>query len=68
MKRNNLVAFRKSLGLTIDDVAAKLNCTRAYYNNIELGKNDGSIKFWDKFKDVFGVENYDIWNLLEKGE
>ena len=66
-KRNNLNRFRKSIGLTIEDMAEKLGCTRAYYNNIELGKNTGSIEFWEHFQETFGVENYDMWDLLKKG-
>lgn len=68
MKRCNLSKFRKSLGLSIDEMAQKLNCSRPYYNNIELGKQNGSIEFWENFKEIFGVENYDMWDLLEKGE
>ena len=67
-KRHNLISFRKSIGFTIDDMAVKLNCTRTYLNNIELGKADGSIEFWTNFQDVFGVENYDMWDMLIKGD
>lgn len=68
MKRNNLIKFRKQLGLTIDEMADKLGCTRSYLNDIELGKKTGSMGFWENFQEVFGIENYDMWDLLAKGE
>ena len=65
-KRTNLKKFRKSLGLTIEETAERLECTKAYYNNIELGKSTGSIEFWEHFQETFGVDGYDMWDLLKK--
>lgn len=67
-KRKNLKQFRQSLGLTIDEMAEKIGCTRSYLNDIELGKSNGSIDFWDGFQKIFGIENYDMWDLISKGE
>lgn len=68
-KRMNLKQFRQSLGLTIDEMADKLGCTRSYLNDIELGKKIGSVGFWVKFQDTFGIESYDMWDFIRiKGE
>ena len=68
MKRINLINFRKELGLTQEEVADKLGCSRVHYVNLELGLHNGSIDFWYKFQEVFGAENYDMWNLISKEE
>ena len=65
-KRTNLKKFRKSIGLTIEDMAEKLGYTKSYYNNIELGKSTGSIEFWEHFQNTFGVDSYDMWDLLKR--
>lgn len=65
MKRENLIRFRKSLGLTQEEAANKIGCTRTYLNNLELGKNEGTIDFWCKFQKTFGVEDYDFWSLIK---
>lgn len=66
-KRCNLETFRINLGLTQEQMAEKLQCTRVYYNMIENGKSFGTIEFWENFKRVFGIENYDMWDLIERG-
>ena len=65
MKRHNLIRFRESLGLTLEEAAQKIGCTRTYLNNLELGKSIGTINFWEKFQEAFGIEDYDFWTLIK---
>ena len=66
--RENLIAFRKGLGLTIEEAALKIGCSRVYLNNLELGKSDGTLEFWYKFQKAFGIEDYDFWTLIKKNQ
>ena len=66
LERENLRQFRRMLGLSLEEAAEKIGCTRVYLNNIELGKNDGTIEFWEKFQKAFGIEDYDFWTLIKR--
>ncbi|WP_020615791.1 helix-turn-helix transcriptional regulator [Paenibacillus daejeonensis] len=44
MKRNELIAARKSKGLTQLELAQRIGITRAYLANIERGEHDPSLK------------------------
>lgn len=43
MTRTKLIKARKELGLTQEEVALKVNISRAYYTNIEAGKYNPSL-------------------------
>lgn len=64
-KREGLIAFRKSLGLTQADMADKLGCVKLYINDLELCRRDASIPFWYNFQEVFGIEDSKMWSLIK---
>lgn len=66
LARENLRHFRRSLGLSLEEAAEKIGCTRVHLNNIELGKTDGTLDFWEKFQKAFGIEDYDFWTLIKR--
>ena len=66
-RRANLEKFRKSLGLTIEQMADELGYTRSYLNDIELGKKIGSVEFWQRFQAVFGIKNHEMWDFVVGG-
>ena len=53
--RINLRKERMKNGMTQQQVADSIGITITYYSYIELGKQTGSIKIWDKLEDLFGV-------------
>lgn len=64
MKRENLKTFRRSQGLTQDEMAKKLEISLSHYKNIELGTYDPSFKLVKKFSEVFGDQVKDIWDIF----
>ena len=60
--RKNLIAERKSMGLTQVQAANALLISERQYQAIESGYSKGSIDFWERAKDLF---NTTIDALLE---
>lgn len=52
MKRINLINTRKSLGLTQIQLADKIEISTRYYQRLEAGTSNGSMKVWQKLKQV----------------
>lgn len=44
--RNNLVELRHNLGLTQEEMAKLVNCTRGQWCNIEKARRQGSADMW----------------------
>lgn len=67
--RKNLVAKREQTGFTKAETAKAIGITRRQYDRLEAGTSDGSVKVWQKLKDLFKTP---IDTLLEdttkKGE
>jgi len=47
--------------LTQEQIAAKLQITRAYYTNLEQGKGNPSLKVASKIKEILNYEKDDIF-------
>lgn len=60
--RKNLIAKRKQKTLTQAEIAKILGITTRQYNRIEAGTSDGSIKVWQRLRDLL---NTSIDTLLE---
>lgn len=52
MKRYNLINARESAGLTQVQLAEKINISTRYYQDLEAGTSNGSLKVWQKLKQV----------------
>ncbi len=53
--RENLRQTRREKGLTQQQVAEILDIDGRYYKALEYGERLGSIYFWDKLEDLFGI-------------
>lgn len=53
--RENLRAARKAKGMTQKQVAEHLKISERSYQRIEIGETLGSINYWDKLEDLFGI-------------
>lgn len=57
-----LKLYRQEIGFTQAEMASKLGITLSYYQKIERGERDTSIKFIRKFSQVFPAA--DCWRLF----
>ncbi len=66
MKRINLKVFRIKQKLSQNEMAKRLNVGRSTYVEIENGKRDGSIRFFNNLQDEFQLTDDEVWNLTKK--
>ncbi len=68
MKRLKLKAFRAGLGLSQEQMADKLGCSRGRYAGIEAGRRNGDQNFWSNFQKTFNIPNNKMWELMSAKE
>lgn len=61
--RKNLINARQKAQLTQMELATKLNITVRQYSRLEAGTSEGSVKVWNKLKEIL---NTSIDHLLEQ--
>ena len=66
--RSRLKAFRVLRKERQTDIASALGVSRATYSHIEGGECDGSMKFWRKFQQVYGVSDEEMYALMKLDE
>lgn len=66
MRRLKLKAFRASKGLSQQEMADKLGCSRSRYAGIEAGKRNGAQKFWETLQQTFNISDDEMWGLMNK--
>ena len=66
--RSRLKAFRVLQKERQADIAHALGVSRATYSHIERGECDGSMKFWRKFQQVYGVSDEEMYALMKLDE
>lgn len=66
--RTNLYLFRHKLRLTQQEMADKIGCSRATYSAIEIGKQDGRVKFWENLKTAFDLTDAEKGEAMKKFE
>lgn len=66
--RINLKLFRIKNRLTQNEMADRLNISRSTYVNIENGKSDCTLKFFNSLQREFGIKDEDMWELTKKGD
>lgn len=62
--RKNLINARQKTQLTQVELATKLNITSRQYRNLEAGTSEGSVKVWNKLKEILNAPSIDF--LLEQ--
>lgn len=65
-QRLQLKAFRVGKGLTQQEMADKIGCTRSRYVGIEAGRRDGGQEFWQALQQAFEIKNEEMWKLMNK--
>lgn len=55
MSREKLKKARKEAGLTLQQMADKLDISIVYYQKIEQGSRTGDFTLWDTLEDITGV-------------
>lgn len=69
MKRTNLIAFRRELGLKQGEMASKLGISTAFYKTLEYGTQNPSYLKLVKFEEVLTTlagEKVNVWELFRK--
>ena len=66
--RTLLINYRKSIGFTQQQLADRLKVSKAIISAIELGKLDGSIKFWTILQKELKIDNSKMWELIITNE
>ena len=65
--RMNLKLFRTAHNLSQTEMAKRAGVSYVTYSHIELGKRDGSLKFWNKLQSVFGLSVEELHELMKTG-
>lgn len=66
-KNKILVKFRIDRDLSQKNVAEKMNVSKETISRIERGVQDGSMKFWKRFKNEFNLSNEEIAIIMLGG-
>lgn len=53
-KRQNLISARIEKELTQVEIAKLLGVSERHYKSLEAGTSDGSVKVWEKLKEITG--------------
>lgn len=64
-KRTALIALRARHGLTQEQMAERLEITRAAYSQIEIGGRDGRFSFWQRLQKEFNLTDSETWAILK---
>ncbi len=62
--RENLINARKKKGYTQKELAQLISLSERQYQSLEAGTSDGSIKTWQRLKEILHTETIDF--LLEQ--
>lgn len=63
--RSNLTAFRKMLGLTINETAKMVGLSTSNWCNIEKGRCKGTADMWINLGIKFGLSLEELKDLME---
>ena len=62
--RNGLYMFRHKMRMSQQAMADKIGVNRETYASVERGARDGSMSFWRKFQEAFGIPDTDLGGLM----
>ena len=63
--RNNLIEFRKKVGLTQEEMGSLVKCSRYQYCNVEAAKREGSPDMWLDIGILFNLSVQQLKKLRE---
>ena len=66
--RTELRVFRVRQKMTQAQFAEKIGVGRALYASVENGSRNGTLYFWQRFKDAFDIPESDIWRYTQNDE
>lgn len=66
--RTELRVFRVRQKMTQAQFAEKIGVGRALYAAVENGTRDGSLAFWEQFKNAFDIPESEIWRYTQNDE
>ena len=63
--RNNLIEFRKKIGMSQEELGSLANKKKQYVWFVEQGKRKGSVDFWLSIQKKFKLSFEEIDKLME---
>ena len=63
--RSALYMFRHKQRLSQEEMAEIMGCSRVTYSNIETGKSNGRLKFWEALKKAFSLTDVELIKLMK---
>lgn len=66
--RTELRVFRVRQKMTQAQFAEKIGVGRALYAAVENGSRNGTLAFWEKFKNAFDIPESEIWRYTQNDE
>lgn len=63
--RSELRVMRIRKKLTQKEFAEKVGMSFQNYSKIELGRVDGTFKFWNKLQEVFEIPDEEMYKLMK---
>jgi transcriptional regulator with XRE-family HTH domain len=67
--RKKLRMLRLSKNLSQQEMAKRLGVSYVTYSQVELGKRDGSLKFWGALQEKFFIPNNAMYDyMINEGE
>ena len=65
--RQKAKKLRESRGLTQETVGRSTGTTKEYYGLIENGKRVGTIPYWVRYQEEFGLTDAELWAIAKEG-
>ena len=65
MKNKKLYDLRTKHGMTQQETAEKVGCSRPLYSLIETGRRNGSRDFWKQVQAVYGLTDAETWEMMK---
>ena len=65
LMRNNLINFRKKLGMNQEEFGSLLNLTKQKVSNLETNRKQGTGEEWIKIQILFNLTPEQTLNLME---
>lgn len=63
--RINMKCVRVRLGLSQEKAADRVGCSRSIYRDVENGKRQGKVEFWESFQKTFGIKDSEMWSVMQ---
>ena len=64
-KRIKLKQYRVGLDISQQEMSDRLGVSRTQYVLIENGHRHGTLHFWQRMQDTFGIPDSDMWGMMK---